>query len=48
MSDPFDQLLTRLTAAAARLAEARTQTRATPPAQRWRQSALLWPLFTKG
>lgn len=48
MSDAFDQLLARLTAQATRLAEVQAQARRTPSGQRWRNPALLWPLFTKG
>lgn len=48
MTGAFDQLLARLTAKAARLAEARLRQRTTPSEIGWRRPALLWPLFTKG
>ena len=48
MTDPFAQLLDRLTEQARLLAQARAKAMAAPPAARWRKPALLWPLFTKG
>ena len=47
----FDVLLARLIASAKALAEASAANRSlaqSDPAARWRNPALLWPLFTKG
>ena len=48
MSGGFDALLGRLLAQAAQIALSRAREQRTDPVRRWRDPALLWPLFTKG